>query len=240
MVTQLLFGEHFTILEKNDVWIRIKNAFDGYEGWINEKQYLSITKKSFNSIQKSTPVYAADLQEALSIKKDQNVFPILMGSALPGAERGSFQLEGKDYKYHGKTVDADVKPSRSKLIKTAALFLHAPYLWGGKSEFGIDCSGFTQTVFKVNGIKLPRDAYQQAEEGKTLNFVEEALPGDLAFFDNEKGKITHVGILIDHKTIIHASGFVRIDKFDLKGIFSAEKKEYTHKLRAIKRLPFDL
>ncbi len=240
MVTQLLFGEHFTILEKSEGWIRIKNAFDEYEGWINDKQFQSITKKTFTFLQKKVQLYAADLQEALSVKKENLVFPVLMGSVLPGADGGSFSFEGKDYRYHGKTVSAETKPSRSKITKTAMLFLHAPYLWGGKSEYGIDCSGFTQTVFKVNGIKLPRDAYQQAEKGSTLNFVEESKPGDLAFFDNEKGKITHVGILIDPKTIIHASGFVRIDKFDLKGIFNEEKKEYSHSLRLIKRISFDL
>jgi cell wall-associated NlpC family hydrolase len=116
------------------------------------------------------------------------------------------------------------------------LFLNAPYLWGGKTPFGIDCSGFTQTVYKLNGIKLLRDAYQQAEQGETLSFVEEAEAGDLAFFDNEEGRIVHVGIVLDNNKIIHASGKVRIDGFDHHGIFNNEKRDYSHKLRLLKRI----
>lgn len=237
MVTQLLFGEHFAILETHtDGWSRIRNAADQYEGWVNNRQFRLISKKTFDMLGRNATVLAGDLQEALSIKKEKTTFPVLMGSVLPGCERGKFIIEGTEYFYHGETVKAGVKPDRKKIVHTAMLFLHAPYLWGGKSEFGIDCSGFTQVVFRVNGIRLPRDAYQQADMGETLNFVEEAQPGDLAFFDNAAGKITHVGILTDSRHIIHASGMVRLDPFDLHGIYNAEKKSYSHNLRLIKRV----
>ena len=116
------------------------------------------------------------------------------------------------------------------------MYLNSPYLWGGRSPFGIDCSGFTQMVFKLNGIKLPRDAYEQAEIGKTLNFIEETQKGDLAFFDNEEGKIIHTGIIIDKNKIIHSSGKVRIDNLDHYGIFNAETGKYSHNLRLIKKV----
>ena len=116
------------------------------------------------------------------------------------------------------------------------MYLNAPYLWGGKTPFGIDCSGFTQMVYKLNGFALPRDAYQQAEIGETLSFVEEAEPGDLAFFDDDEGNIIHVGMVLEQGTIIHASGKVRIDALDHQGIYNKELKNYSHKLRLIKKI----
>ena len=121
-------------------------------------------------------------------------------------------------------------------MENAMMYINAPYLWGGRSPFGIDCSGFTQLVYKIAGKKLPRDAYQQAEIGQTLSFVEEAQSGDLAFFDNEEGSIVHVGILLQDNEIIHASGKVRIDKIDHQGIFNVDTKRYSHKLRLIKKI----
>ena len=138
--------------------------------------------------------------------------------------------------FEGNVASLKQKKTAHDIISTAYLFLHAPYLWGGKSPFGIDCSGFTQLVYKLNGYKLPRDAYQQVELGMPLSFVEEAEAGDLAFFDNEEGKIVHVGILLGDNRIIHASGCVKTDPFDHYGIFSAERGGYTHNLRVIKNI----
>ena len=138
-------------------------------------------------------------------------------------------------------VDGNAKPfetdiSRESIVYTAMSLIHAPYLWGGRSPFGIDCSGFTQVVFKMNGLQIKRDAYQQVEIGDAYSFVEEAQPGDLAFFDNEEGRIIHVGIVIGENKIIHASGRVRIDHYDHYGIFTPERGGYTHNLRIIKNI----
>ena len=128
---------------------------------------------------------------------------------------------------------------RESIVEDALGFLNAPYLWGGRSFFGIDCSGFTQIIYKINGIKLPRDAYQQVEYGEALDFVEEAKGGDLAFFENENGDIIHVGIMLDDQKIIHAHGKVRIDELDSVGVFNKEQNKHTHKLRIIKRIVKD-
>ena len=122
------------------------------------------------------------------------------------------------------------------MTSTAYLFLNAPYLWGGKTPLGIDCSGFTQLVYKINGVKLKRDASDQALQGQTLSFIEESEPGDLAFFDDSEGNITHVGLLLENHRIIHASGMVRIDKIDQSGIFNIETQSHSHKLRFIKKM----
>jgi len=109
-------------------------------------------------------------------------------------------------------------------------------LWGGRSPFGIDCSGFTQMVYKLCGMPLKRDAWMQAEQGQDIHLLDETQPGDLAFFDNEEGRIIHVGILTTKNRIIHASGKVRLDSIDHQGIFNSETKRYTHNLRLLKRL----
>jgi cell wall-associated NlpC family hydrolase len=90
-------------------------------------------------------------------------------------------------------------------------------------------------VFKFFGIKLLRDAYLQAAQGEEVMNLNVANAGDLAFFENDEGRITHVGILLNDKEIIHASGKVRIDKIDEEGIITAEGKR-THKLHSIKRM----
>ena len=127
-----------------------------------------------------------------------------------------------------------VSATREKISQTANLFLNVPYLWSGRSFFGIDCSGLTQLVYKVCGLSLPREAHQQAEQGRVLDFIEESQPGDLAFFENGEGKISHVGVMLDNQKIIHAYGKVRIDTLDSSGIFNQELNRHTHKLRFVK------
>ena len=122
------------------------------------------------------------------------------------------------------------------MIKNAFYFLNSPYLWGGRTPFGIDCSGFVQIAARLSGISLPRDTQEQAEEGEIINLISEAKPGDLAFFDNIDGRIIHVGIILENGQIIHASGKVRIDTIDHQGIFNEESKKYSHQLRVIKRI----
>ena len=133
---------------------------------------------------------------------------------------GHALINNEMYQFDGLTTPGFVK--KEKLVENALMYLNAPYLWGGRSPVGIDCSGFTQIVYRLQGVDLPRDAYQQAKVGTTLSFVEESEPGDLAFFDNNEGKIIHVGIILEDNHIVHASGKVRIDRIDQQGIFNTE------------------
>jgi cell wall-associated NlpC family hydrolase len=236
MVTQLLFGEYYSVAEITENWIKILTAYDNYECWINIKQHRKISESVFNQLQKESPIYSAEFIHVLKNNQNQSNFPISIGSRLPFLKDKKISLDNLEYSFEGKTSKGSEKNSAEQIISTATLFLNAPYLWGGKSPLGIDCSGFTQTVYKLNGYKLPRDANQQVELGDPLNFVEEAEAGDLAFFDNEEGKIVHVGILLDNERIIHASGSVRIDRFDHYGIHNTDTKKYSHTLRVIKRI----
>ena len=236
MVTQLLFGEHYTVLENGEDWLRIKTAFDHYECWINTKQHTRLPENLFKQLEKEEVVLSSELVQVLHNKTTETRFPISIGATLPFFKNNTCNFESFAFGFEGTTCSMKQKKPVKDLLSTAYLFLNTPYLWGGKSPFGIDCSGFTQLVYKLNGYKLPRDAYQQVELGTPLSFVEEAEAGDLAFFDNEEGTIVHVGILLNNEQIIHASGCVRIDKFDHYGIFSADAKKYSHTMRVIKRL----
>jgi gamma-D-glutamyl-L-lysine dipeptidyl-peptidase len=236
MVTQLLFGEHFEVLEMLGKWVKIKHSFDAYECWIDKKQFQAISQETFAELQHSIRHLSTDLIQVVSSKENETIFPIVIGSSLPYFDGELCNLEGNEYSFEGSTILPTQVGDKVKILEFAYSYLNAPYLWGGRSPFGIDCSGFTQMVYKLAGEKLPRDAYQQAEIGTTLSFVEEAEPGDLAFFDNEEGKIIHVGIILEQGKIIHASGKVKLDALDHYGIFNLETKSYSHNLRLLKRI----
>ena len=226
LVTQVLYGEVFKVLESRKKWSRIRLAFDSYEAWIDNKQFLFIEEENYKDISRQTPIVCEDLVDMVSTK-DNQMLSIVMGSSLNG-------LAILNHDFEGSSVEA--KFAKDNLINTALLYLNTPYLWGGKTPFGIDCSGFTQMVYKLNGYPLKRDASQQVEQGEALSFIEESEPGDLAFFDNAEGDITHVGIIMKDNYIIHAHGKVRIDRLDHTGIFNIQTSLHTHKLRVIKRI----
>ncbi len=236
MVTQLLFGEHFQIIEAQKKWLYIRTAYDNYDCWIDAKQCMLISEETFTELQEMPIHVAVDIVQLITHKEKKDVLPIVIGSTLPYFDGETLNLQGDEFLFEGQVNSSKLKATKKQLIEFALSYLNTPYLWGGRSPFGIDCSGLTQLVYKLAGIKIPRDAYQQAELGTTLNFVEEAEPGDLAFFDNELGQIIHVGIVMSNEYIIHASGKVRIDRLDHYGIYNNETHQYTHNLRIIKKI----
>ena len=231
IVTQILFGEHFEIIEQDRQWSKVKLQFDDYEGWIDSKQYQLISKEDYDLLSKDAIILSSDLVEYVSTPNN-SLIPITLGASLSFLNHAS--VNSSNYEFEGLKITG-IKP-KANLVNTAYMYLNAPYLWGGKTPFGIDCSGFTQMVYKLNGYKLFRDAAQQASQGDVLSFIEESEPGDLAFFDNEEGKIIHVGIMLENNYIIHASGKVRVDRLDHLGIYNAETNRHTHRLRVIKKI----
>lgn len=234
MTSQLLFGDHFEIIEKSDKWARIRTAYDGYEGWIDNKQFARISFDDYLALKDSLVLGLGISHQATKLSSNEHLH-LVAGTSLPFIENNRLRINDEFY----KVITNPVKPShalfKEKVEEYARFYLGTPYLWGGRSIFGIDCSGFTQMVFKQFGVRLKRDAWQQAEQGELVGFLTEAKAGDLAFFDNEEGRIVHVGIMLDNATIIHASGRVRIDTIDNQGIYNKEMKRHTHKLRIIKR-----
>lgn len=231
MVSQVLFGEHFTILEQTEKWSKIELATDSYQGWIDNKQFQLISPEDFNSLQQKTPVLSGDLIDFISTPNHQ-LLPVSIGSMLTFLDNNSINTE--NFIYEGEKVSGT--KDKKQLLNTAFMYLNAPYLWGGKTPFGIDCSGLTQMVYRINGYNIPRDASQQAAIGEVLSFIEESEPGDLAFFDNQEGNIIHVGIIMENNYIIHAHGKVRIDRLDHLGIYNIDSGRHTHKLRVIKKI----
>ncbi|MDB2606251.1 C40 family peptidase [Zobellia sp.] len=227
MVSQLVYGEHFKVLERRKAWSRIRVAFDKFEGWVSNHQMTLISEEIYKDIESSKNVgYTSEL---ISFVETENsvLLPVIIGSSTSNCAVLSHTFDGK---CHGNKKD------KSKLIQTALLYLNAPYLWGGKTPFGIDAAGFTQMVYKINGYRLLRKAAEQSNQGHPLSFIEETEAGDLAFFDNNDGDIYHVGIIMENNYIIHVDGKVRIDRIDHTGIFNNEIGNYSHKLRVIKQI----
>ncbi|MBR4804454.1 MAG: C40 family peptidase [Bacteroidales bacterium] len=225
MVSQILFGQSFDILEQTEKWTLVCNHDDGYKGYIGNKQFVIVGNDQFDTFNTSRKIVDSHNVSVYFTNK-KITFCIPFGSILP--EKNTFRLGNYEYRHN-------FQPREKTLLQTAQSFLNAPYLWGGKTLFGIDCSGFTQTLFSAFGIQLPRDASQQADKGVPVGSLDGALPGDLLFFDNDKGRIIHVGILLEKELVIHASGCVRIDNIDKKGIFNNDMGQYTHHLASVRR-----
>jgi gamma-D-glutamyl-L-lysine dipeptidyl-peptidase len=234
MVTQLLFGETLEILESQNEWIRIRCSYDGYEGWILQDQQLNLSLAEYQELNRIKSHLCFDLVQIMV--NQSSIYSIVLGSNLPWFWGNTCRIGANNYVFDGNARLPERFSASNGIIENAFMYLNTPYLWGGRSPFGIDCSGFTQMVFKLSGFKLKRDAWMQAEQGDLIHLLDESRPGDLVFFDNEDQRIIHVGILTAKNKVIHASGKVRVDNIDHQGIYNNDTRKYTHSLRLIRRL----
>ncbi len=236
MVSQILLGERFLCGEHKNHFCKIKNEVDNYSGWIDEKTITEITKEEYVALGKQQTYYVTvPLAEAFDLV-EKCVIRIPGGSRLPNCDSiGRFGMHNRKFQVHRDFIISEEEIVKDGLLQTAMSFIHSPYMWGGKTVMGMDCSGFTQIVCGLHGIKLPRDSKDQAKAGKLVQ-LNDAQPGDLAFFKNAEGNIIHVGILLDKQRIIHASGRVKIDKLDAEGIYSEECQKHTHQLHSVRRV----
>ncbi len=221
LITQLMFGELYTITKQVEKWYYIKVEDDSYNGWVNYTQIRIISKIDFDILNLVKPKYSIKIIDF--IYKNSEPTLISMGSKI-----SSCQYLGYTYKgYYSEDIN------NKTILESATKFLNSPYLWGGKTSLGVDCSGFTQIVYKINNINISRDASQQASQGRLIT-EKEIKPGDLAFFGESNKKITHVGIMLNKEKIIHAFGKVRIDKINSKGIINLVSQRISHKLICFK------
>ena len=230
MLSQVLFGEKYITLDTSGHWMKVETQFDKYRGWID-----------MNHMQQSVDHGSACghvlTRSLLCYKNDESKIILEAGCEIynPDFEERAFTI-GKNIYTTGKEFNNSFLTTGETLADTAMKFINSPYIWGGRIPSGIDCSGFTQLVYKIHGKAIPRDSRVQSEIGKDVTFIDEAAPGDLVFFDDAMGRISHVGMILSRGLVIHASGRVRIDTIDHQGIFKHEIDNYSHHLRTIKRI----
>lgn len=230
MLSQILFGERYTATDISGNWMKIESEFDKYSGWIDIHHLQHSADESDikgNVLNRSL----------LCFKSDNTKIVLEAGCEIfnPDFKKGRFTAGDKAYSTSQEFNSSYISTNES-ITDTAMKYINSPYIWGGRVPSGIDCSGFCQLVYKIRGIAIPRDSWQQAEAGKQIDFINDAEPGDLVFFDNERGRISHVGMILSQGLVIHASGRVRIDSIDHQGIFKKEINGYSHKLRMIRRI----
>lgn len=231
MVSQILFGETLKILETQNQWCRVRIQFDQYVGWVDEKQFISLNEDEFENANNKVKINNHLFLNASSEERD---LTLPLGASLPGLKGDGFSINNELISLH-KKINTDIL-SIDKLIKIALSLKETPYLWGGRSPMGIDCSGFTQLIYKCVGIDINRDAKDQVYQGKPIKSLSEAQKGDLAFFINQREEIHHVGLILDEYKIIHAAGKVRVDQITKDGIYNNVLKKLTHRLHSIKRM----
>lgn len=234
MVTQLIFGECYEVVGREGSWVRVQLAADGYRGWIDQKQHKQVSASYFQEWVGARHPRATDPVQVVRIGGLS--IPTGIGSYLPFFDGQHIRINDDLLPYNGAASDPSIPAKPAQVMQVAHSFLKAPYLWGGKSVFGIDCSGFVQQVYGICGYQLPRDAYQQVSHGQEVHFATQTAPGDLAYFSNEEGRITHVGLMLEGQQIMHAHGEVRVDTLDHNGIYLSDWKRYSHRLRIIKRI----
>jgi len=179
MVTQILFGEMFKIVEENPKWAKIVLDLDGYQGWIDKNQFLALDNDQYNHLTSLPVCFSSEPSGSITLKNDQKTMPLVIGSILRGVDTNNISFGDEEFIYTGRVVQAKQEPSREKILHNSMFYINSSYLWGGKSTYGIDCSGLTQMVYRLSGLHLLRDASQQATQGESISFISEALAGDL-------------------------------------------------------------
>lgn len=235
LISQLLFGETAIVVDETKDFYKVQCNFDNYQGWVHKNQVTLIQETLLQHL----PTYYSQFKETIVIINGKSIV-VSFGSCMyisPNAKLVLNDFYTIEFEFSNTKENTVVPPTllHESFTNFRKAYQSTPYLWGGKSALGIDCSGLVQQFFKLVNINLPRDAKDQALLGTAIGFLQEAQTFDVAFFDDAEGNIIHTGILLNTQTILHAYGSVREDNIDVAGIINIDTKQRTHKLRCIKR-----
>ncbi len=230
MTTQVRFGEGVEVLEENRGMWRIRICHDGYDGWVDHRQFTT----SQPVLPAAARVLTVELGGWASHNGERRLLP--SGTPLPDWEEGHFRIGREIWEWQGAVHVIPARPDWERLVQESALYLHAPYFWGGRTLWGIDCSGLVQSLLAHQGIALKRDCIEQVEQGQAIRLLRDAFPGDLAFFDGTRDGGRHVGLVLEGGAVLHASGFVRIDELTDRGILVHGTGHLSHRLTALRRV----
>jgi len=253
MVSEILLGELFQIIGKQKKWWQVKALLGDYTGWINANEGYKLPDK--------------ELHEWLALNKNpQNRSPYFTFKAgntydqclvTPGSV---IQICGDTIQYPFGKYPITSEPEKLKgsgLLETARSFLGTPYLWGGRTDTGVDCSGFVQAVLIQHGIIFPRDSVDQSQAVPlhTTDKIEkeDVIPGDIIYFNPKSNQISHVGFYLGDGLLLHAAGKVRVQQIDISfpgrsdvslnntlanNIAGYQKRQELHKLKKNWKITF--
>ena len=236
LTSQLLFGEAVEVVDRRTGWEKVRVAWDNTTGWLRAGQLLPLTDEEFLAARRDT-AHSLDLLQP--VFAPDHAVPVPLGSSLPGYDGLRFRMGGVPYTYGGQIVRSGVpgfRPSVALLLGILQRYAYAPQLAGGRTPLGIDAGGLVQNAFRMLGVRLYRQPEAQIRQGKLVEFIQEAQPGDLAFFESKPGRVDHVGLLLPDDQICHVHGYVRTDRIDHAGIFDVQRQRYSHQLRLIRRV----
>ncbi|THH41349.1 C40 family peptidase [Neolewinella litorea] len=232
-VSQLLLGEVVQVLEPGERYSRVVTPEEELEGYVLTDQLVTVDEATYRR-QLDCPAFALEL--FCPVFSDNFGMPVTFGARLPAYDGIQLLHAGQRFRYSGQallsenlTADADM------MLRLARKWLFTPELRGGRTPTGIGSSELVQLVARLVGLRLPRAAADMSSMGRPVDFVVQCQPADLAFFDDGRGRIEHVGLILPDSQVLHVSGRVRVDPLDHFGIFDREGRRYSHRLRIVRR-----
>ena len=232
--SQLLLGEPVRVLEAVDAFSRVAYDRGRGEGYVRTDQLVTVDESLYKEQEQNPALVLEPYGHLLS---DVRGVPVTFGARLPRFDGLQTQLGAERFRFSGQAVFPGHQAiDAALLLRLGRKWLYVPEQASGRTPVGVGAVELVQLLYALTGTDLPRNLTAMLGEGRTVDFVEQCQPGDLAFFDGGRGGLSHVGILMPGSEVLHVDGRVRVDAIDHFGIFDREAGCYTHRLRIVRRL----